>query len=507
MGTLRPPLPGYHIVLIARRDPPLPLMQLRAYGLLNEVSVKDLRFTNEETVDFLERNLRFQVERDLAEAIEKKLEGWVTGLRLAAISLSGKKDSAKIVEGLRENTRYVYDYLIEEVLATIPKRYSRFLLSTSILDRFCAPLCEDLLSLTEKTKEKGFTGQAFIDWLEAAHMFVIHLDDKHNWFRYHHLFQEMLQDRLKSTEDPDTVASLHSRAGKWFAENDFIDDALRHSIAGGDVPAAVQLFEQNRMNALSHDRWYVFEKWLSLFPEEIVQTQPALLIARAWLHAERHEFPLVLPILDTIESLIENTRQDKTLLAEMDLLRGDYYSLCENDIPRSLKHLQKALDLVPEQEPFIRGHIELGWALGSQMQGKKDAAVKLLQEGLQTESEASNIRPTRLLAGLTYIHVISAELEEALRFNQQLHNYSLKHDFMFAFSWSVYLQGLIHFYRNEINDAIACFLRLNDFRFRAHGRAVLDGLAGLVLAYEAAGQPEQADRFLQDLYDYVASLD
>ncbi|MGA7877450.1 MAG: LuxR C-terminal-related transcriptional regulator, partial [Desulfoferrobacter sp.] len=238
-AMLAHPSSKIHLALLTRRDPPLPLTALRSRGMLTEITAKDLRFTPAETKSFLERFLRIAVADKTAQVLHEKMEGWPTGLHLAALSIRREADRERLIDGLAENTQYVRDYLIQEVLSTVSPKFNRYLLRSSILDRFCAPLCEALATddSENKTQEQE-SSRNFLDWLVRTHLFVVPADEAGRWFRYHQLFQELLQNQLKRGASPEAIAELHLRASRWFSENGFLQEAVKHALAGGDHEAA-----------------------------------------------------------------------------------------------------------------------------------------------------------------------------------------------------------------------------------------------------------------------------
>jgi ATP/maltotriose-dependent transcriptional regulator MalT len=244
---LRYPSPMMHLAVLTRRDPALHISALRVRDQLTEITVKHLRFTIAETQAFLKRFLHVPIDEDTASVMEEKIEGWVTGLRLTALSISQTKDLNNTLQGLKQGSYYIQEYLIQEVLSQVPPVFSRYLMETSILDRFSALLCDALHSLNGKQKESGdeLSGQAFIDWLEETHLFAIPLDETHTWFRYHHLFQEILQRQLKRRCSSEEIATLHSRAIECFEADGLVDEALKHSLAAKDVERAAQIVERN----------------------------------------------------------------------------------------------------------------------------------------------------------------------------------------------------------------------------------------------------------------------
>jgi LuxR family maltose regulon positive regulatory protein len=224
------PSPAMHLVLITRRDPPLALASLQARGILTEIPSELLRFNSSETKSLLERIVRRTISDKSAAVLEEKMEGWVTGLLLAAMSIRSKPDQERILDELQGPVQYVNDYLITEVLNSQSAPIRHYLLSTSIVDRFCADLCDVLGGVDAKPSEGEIDGAAFIAKLQKDNLFLVALDTENRWFRYHHLFHQLLQDQLNQGWRPEEIAALHSRANAWFAENDTIDDAKNHTL-------------------------------------------------------------------------------------------------------------------------------------------------------------------------------------------------------------------------------------------------------------------------------------
>ncbi len=495
-----------HLALLTRRDPPLPINRLRARGQVTEIGVDQLRFTVAETAAFLQKVLKAKVKDTTAAVLEKKTEGWVTGLRLAALSLRSREDLDRLVNALQGSSRYVAEYLVEEVVSRQPPPMAKYLLETSILDRFCSSLCEMVHQSREEDTASDISGENFIAWLEQANLFVVPLDERHEWFRYHHLFQELLQGQLNRQMSPEGIATLHSRASDWLAKNNLIDEAIQHTLAAGDVTGAAQLVEQNRQVVLNQDRWYVFEKWLSMFPETVIQEQPGLLLARAWVFLLRFDLPAVPLVLDALGSLLGDGPVEEALQGEIDFFHG-YLACLQNQGSRSLKYLEAARRGVPNTHHEVRGQIELMHGLASQMRGKKDAAVKALNDALNDHQLVQGVRKTRLLAGIVYIHIISGDLDQAIVDNRPLYDVATRGGYAYAKVWSVYLQGLIHFYLNDLEEAIEYFQQAIEQRHILETRAVVDCMAGLAFSYQATRQPDQADATTKSLFEYVAALD
>src|ERR687898_2286503 len=226
--------PQMHLIIATREDPQLPLARLRARGQLTEVRAADLRFTPSEAAEFLKGVMGLDLSEEDIAALETRTEGWIAGLQLAALSMRGREDVPGFVRAFAGDNRYILDYLVEEVLQRQPERVRSFLLQTSILDRLSGPLCDAVTDQEE--------GNARLETLERGNFFVVPLDDKRHWYRYHHLFAEVLFAHLMQ-ERPDQVPTLHRRASEWYEQNGSAADAIRHALAAEDFERAAGLIE------------------------------------------------------------------------------------------------------------------------------------------------------------------------------------------------------------------------------------------------------------------------
>lgn len=230
-----------HVIITSRADPPLPLARLRARREMTELRAHDLRFTLEESTAFLNEVMKIGlIEKDLA-ALDHRTEGWIAGLQLAALSMQGREDISAFIAAFTGDDRYILDYLIEEVFQRQPEPVQNFLLQTSILNRMCGSLCDAVAGAEggEPRAERDsirdpqsslFNSQAMLEQLERANLFIVPLDDKRHWYRYHHLFADLLRFRLQQAK-PEMISALHLRASAWFEANDFMEEAISHALA------------------------------------------------------------------------------------------------------------------------------------------------------------------------------------------------------------------------------------------------------------------------------------
>jgi LuxR family maltose regulon positive regulatory protein len=273
--------PWLHVVIASRTDPALPLARWRARGELVEIRAAELRFTPDEAAVYLNEMMGLQLTaRDVA-ALEARTEGWIAALQLAALSMQGRDDVAGFIAGFAGDDRYVVDYLVEEVLQRQPDPVQAFLLQTCILGRLSGPLCDAV------TGQGG--GKAMLEALDRGNLFLVPLDDRRQWYRYHHLFADVLQARLLD-ERPGQVPDLHRRASAWYEQNGEQSVAIGHSLATGDFVRAADLVER-ALTAMSQTRQEATVRgWLELIPDEVIRVRPVLIVAVAWVLLSDGEF-------------------------------------------------------------------------------------------------------------------------------------------------------------------------------------------------------------------------
>jgi LuxR family maltose regulon positive regulatory protein len=261
------------LVVASRADPPLPLARLRARGLLSELRERDLRFTPEEAAELLHAAVGPELPEAAVAALVERTEGWVAGLQLAALSLEGRGDIAAFVAGFSGSHRYVLDYLTEEVLDRQPQQLRGFLLQTSVLERVSGPLCDAVTGRTDS--------QRLLEQVERANLFLLPLDEVRGWWRYHHLFADLLRARL-AREQPERVPELHTSAAAWSEQHGLVDDAVRHALAAGELAWVARLVEQHFDALLWRSENATLRRRLQALPAEVVRSRPRLCLAQAW---------------------------------------------------------------------------------------------------------------------------------------------------------------------------------------------------------------------------------
>ena len=362
-----------HLVIATRADPPLPLARLRARGQLTELRAADLRFAPDEAAAFLNRAMGLDLAAGEIAALEARTEGWIAGLQLAALSLErrrqgqGDPDLSAFVEAFAGDDRYVVDYLVEEVIQGQPEPVQAFLLRTSILSRLCAPLCDAVTGQAD--------GWATLQALERANLFVVALDQKQVWYRYHQLFADLLRQRLERTHAKQ-VPALHRRASAWYEQNGWEAEAIDHALAAVDFERAAQLIVRSLWGMVAQGERATVLGWLDALPGEMVRSRPRLCLAAAWSSLAAMELDAVEPRLQQAERALRaspSPAQAPALLGEIATIRTTLASL-RGDVPRIIELAQQALAHLPEEQVFLRGTVTNALGTGYEASGETAAA-------------------------------------------------------------------------------------------------------------------------------------
>jgi LuxR family maltose regulon positive regulatory protein len=268
-----------HLLISTRADPPLQLGRFRAHGQMLELRTHDLRFTLTETVEFLNDLMRLNLSEEDIEALEIRTEGWVVGLKMAALSLQGREDASEFIRVFSGSHRYVLDYLVEEVLKRQPAPIQKFLLQTSILEKLNGPLCDVLMP--EEWRQSGESGQSILEHLARNNLFLISVDEQLNWFRYHHLFADLLRAQLQKSLGNEDLARLHLLAATWFEQNGLILDAIHHASLASDDQRVERLIRQNYLDMMNRGELSWVRSWMGSLSRELVYQRPWLCLYEA----------------------------------------------------------------------------------------------------------------------------------------------------------------------------------------------------------------------------------
>ncbi len=408
--------PGLGLMIATRVDPPLPLSRLRARNQLLELRAADVRFTLDEAAAFLNTSMGLPLSADDIATLEARTEGWIAGLQMAALSLQHRPDTTEFIHAFSGSHRHILDYLVDEVLMRQSEDVQTFLLHTSILDRMCGPLCDAVLNDDRHTPGAFISSsrsQAILEYLDRANLFLVPLDDDRRWYRYHHLFADLLRAQLQQRQ-PEAVTDLHARASEWYEQAGFDNDAIEHAFLAQDFERAARLIERNfrDMWQRSDPRFLPFAQQL---PEDAVR-------GRLWLRAYRAMLLITLGHLGQAEALLHDTearrvtqwpRDERDAVALMGV--GRVYIADLLGRPSSIIEVgEQALEIVSEDLPPLRNTIAYWLGIAYYLRGRFGDAERVWSDSLRRDwnSQTTNIIAPSV-SKLARMRAIQGRLDDA----------------------------------------------------------------------------------------------
>ena len=384
--------PQVHLVLAGRADPPLPLARLRAQGDLLEIRAADLRFTADEATAYLNESMGLHLTANDVDALEARTEGWIAALQLAALSMEGRNDTSGFIASFAGDDRFVVDYLAEEVLGRQPDEIRNFLLHTSLLDRFTGDLCEAV------TGDSG--GRTMLERLDRANLFLVPLDDRRLWYRYHHLFADVLRARLLD-EEPERLDELHRRASAWYEASGDQPEAIAHAMSGHDVERAARLIELAAPAMFRTRQEATARRWLTALPDELFAVRPVLSIEMVGALMVSGETAGVGPLLDGIERWLDPAVDATTVIvfhdeefarlpAQVEVYRAAL-ALIAGDTEGTIEHAKRALDLAEPSDHLRRGSAAALEGLAHWTVGDLGAASRRYSQAVASLTAAGHV--------------------------------------------------------------------------------------------------------------------
>ncbi len=508
---LQHPLQHLHLVLVTRSDPPLPLGLLRAGDHMTEIRAHDLRFTGEEISLFMANAIGVPLGTEALTVLAERTEGWIAGLRLAALTLQQTGDAdTRIAEvdrriaELDADNRYVMDYLMSEVLRLVPPGVEAFLLRTSFLDRLCGPLADAVMGPDGPVPD----GKTQLQWLERQGLFTMAMDQAGNWYRYHRLFRMLLRSRLERQYGATALARLHAVAGAWFAGQGLFEEALEHMLAGGDSVSAIQLVAQHRHELLNTEQRSRLESWLQLFPAGTIARSPDLLLARAWiLLLGRSDFAFVVEAANEAEALLGQMEgqpgRERQLRGEIATLRSVVMGFAGTDPAAVCRLTTMALEAMPREWYLARSEAWLHLALAQQMVGDLDTAYATLAKAQEEDVTPSGMVKGRNAGSAGFVYWMAADLPGLLDAATGLVSTYAAGGRDESLGWGRYMLACAHYQRNELDPAAQNAEAVLQKRYTSHPICVLQSAFILASVHQARGRPEQAKRMLEVAGDYL----
>jgi LuxR family maltose regulon positive regulatory protein len=365
-----------HLIIATRADPPLPVAGLRGRAQLAELRLNDLRFSRAETALFLRQQELALSAEDVAK-LDTRTEGWVAGIHMAAISLQGHADVSRFIHEFSGSNRHILDYLVEEVLQRQPPAVRTFLYETSVLDRLTAPLCDAVVGRQDS--------QDVLATIEQANLFIIPLDDRRQWYRYHPLFSDLLLRRLQQLQ-PDGAARLHKRASQWYRQAGLLRPAIHHALAAADYDAAVRLIAQAADQVLMRGELRTFLNWVEALPEHLLDYHPRLRLyhAAALLSSGQSQQAIEKQLEE-----IEESAAGGTLTGEIDAVRA-LLAVYRGENPKARMLAHRALSQLPEDDLYLRGLVFSGIGIAELLADERAAAIRTYDQLMALGEKSGN---------------------------------------------------------------------------------------------------------------------
>jgi LuxR family transcriptional regulator, maltose regulon positive regulatory protein len=444
---------------------------------------------------------------ETAGALEERMEGWIAVLRMAALSLRNTSDRAAFIKRLRHYPDgSVSSYLVEEILSQQTSAIQKFLEQTSILEQFCGELCAAILYSNASNGQV----QATLDWLERSNLFLVPLDERQGWYRFYHLFQQLLQKQLQAQKSEAEIATLHRRASVWYAEQGLIEEAIGHSLAAGDTSSAAHLVEAQFFWAFEQEQLVQMERWLRLLPEEQIQGSPILLFARVWILQARGQLKELPRLLTAAEQLLEassiggRNRDDphSRLLRALIATAWSQFQYFTGQTQASLESARSALEWIPPGEEYVASLTLMFLAWSNQATGNEDVALVALQQALRDHSSHVN-SAARLLFAQAWVYLAAGKLQQVERTARHLLQTAQQADLALSQNFAHWLLGVVHYEWNKLDAAAYHFSVVIANQHQAHFWVVHDAMRGLALTYQAQGLSTQAQETARALLEWV----
>jgi LuxR family maltose regulon positive regulatory protein len=458
LGTLVSNLPpALYVVLISREDPSLPLARLRANNRLTEIRAEDLRFSGGDTYCFLNEVMGLSLCQADVAALEDKTEGWIAGLQLAGLSVRDRADPSHFIATLSGSHRFILSYLTEEVLNQQPEEIQRFLLQTSILDKLSGDLCDAVTGRGD--------GRDLLEQLFNANLFLVPLDDEGQWYRYHHLFADLLRDLQRALHEKE-IAGLHRRAGRWYAGAGMGSEAIEHALAAADYALCVDLLERHAPGLIMQGYAKTVDGWMQAIPAEWASSSPRANLAFAWMHLLRGTYAQAAPYLERLGATFGDTEAGSHPEEGESSLRAEWLAMqsllvnMEGRPAESLALARRALEIAPEQDCRVRSLAHYGLACVYHLLEDYAQAVEAYQTAIQQGRMAGSFAEMMGTAGLAQMAFEHGQLHQAFEIASPVVAREARSGSLPPISAVVYgLLGQVHYQWHELDRARHQLLR------------------------------------------------
>ncbi len=504
-ALLKHPPRSLHLVISTRRNPSLPLSSLRAKGQMAEVRLDDLEFSLADSTALLEQAAGQRLSSDALTHVHKSTEGWVVGLRLAALAMRYHEDINEFLLSFGGDIRQVQDYLIAEVMEHEEPIIRDRLCRIAILDRFCAPLCAVVCGTEEGHTDSDLDEEAFMALLERSGLLCIALDGQRQWFRFHHLFQDLLLQQLEDRLSAEEIAELHTRAAAWLEGKEFLEEAAHHLVKAGDAQAMSALILRHYRRFYQEERWLRLDALMRFLPADVVNTDPKLLMIKAWIEIIRQRHTKIWVLVERTEELLENQPCSDELapvFGQLDIFMS-WRSYAAADGAAALAYAESAVERLPFSSDIERGYAQVMVSVSLQMVGRESEGIQYIYDALENDRHAHPSYRVRLLEALGFVLWMAGDLEGLREAGAAMIRLGEKESLPVTVYNGHYHMGKALYSMGELEQARKVLSAVIKPGYRATNRFLIRATYFLSLTCEALGQPDRASSLLDNMIAHL----
>ncbi|MDX2431702.1 MAG: LuxR C-terminal-related transcriptional regulator [Bacteroides sp.] len=494
--------PQVHLVIPTRRDPPLGLPAMRANNKLNELGISDLCFTEPDIVELNRKLLDIELSHDSARSLLEKTEGWVVGLRMASLMVTDTENAEQEYESFSGSMHLISDFLVSEVLAKQPKALREMLIKSSVLNRFCTELLDEVFPEDNRGKEQSTDAGEFMKWLINANLFTVQLDNEKTWFRYHHLFRDLLKKEFLRNEKFEVQQDLCYRASLWFEKKGFISEAIDCAVEAENYPRALEIIENHWTHVFNQEFWFVVENWIQRLPESVADNSTMVQFIRIWIMHSKHQLSELPPILDRISAInAKLSDMEEGYMAFVQCM-FTYYS---GQVEPALQLAEKALRQIPTEQVRFLADIGSWYMIILQSLGREDEALEQIDNSLKaTGMEGDTIVLTRLRAQQFYIHTIGANFYGVHAAAREFAKIGGMKGFTLGFKG--YFLGSSHWWQNDHQGVIDHIDPAITHRYQSNFRLAVEAYLIKAISFQKLHMETEANREIALMQDFAGKI-
>ena len=495
-NILKHHIKNFHLVIISRTEPPLPLHKLNADNKIKHINSSHLKLNNHEIKEFLQNN--FNYDEQIISLFNNKFEGWITGIRLLKIHLSYTNYDKNKLKNIIQDSKISKTYFIEELIKQLDNKTLKFLLQTSVFQKFNAELTDYVLS------QEGdiLNSKNEINQILNKNLFLINLDNTNVWFRYHHLFQETLQNEFEKKYNKKETTELHKKAVEWYIKNKLFEEAFYHITQINNVEIIADFIRNNMYMPLNINKWFVLEKWLKHIPDNIINKCPVLLTAEMWVMQHKGVYWIIPELINNVEKIKNNNIELYNSIKHQLVFFNAVINFWSGNIEKSIEQFSFVRKKIASDNLGAIGLSSIYYAVASQMLGNGDSVYKDIQVEINRNNLPVDYKII-LLASLVYMRLLNGDLYTAERITKRIARLSTETNNNFYIVWQEFFMGYINFQQNKTKKALSNYKKVLDLVYLLNTHAPIDAFAGTLITLKLLGNNNKTKDINNELTSFI----